>query len=119
MDYHMQFLEFISLLRKRKLSFAVSGISSPKACSIICNFRKLFRCSKNLDYHMQFLEFLSLLQKYGLSYAIFMNSFPFPIKHGLLYEFRKLLSPLKHVALICNFRKLFPFSENVNYHMKF
>src|SRR3954469_4774341 len=50
-DYYMQFLEFLSLLHKRGLSYVIYGIS--------------FSCLNKLDYHMHFLEFHSLLQKHG------------------------------------------------------
>src|SRR4051812_12841836 len=58
MDYHMQFLEFISLLQKRGLSYAISEISfpSPKTWSIICNFWNFFPFSKNVDYPLEFLS---------------------------------------------------------------
>src|SRR3954471_16232532 len=95
-DYHMQFLEFLSLLQTRGLSYGISGISFPslKSWTIICKFWNFFPFSKNMDYHMQFLkflfllhyveyhmqflEFLSHLQNRGLSYAIFGISFPSP-----------------------------------------
>src|SRR3954465_7430512 len=92
MDYHMQFLKFLSLLQKCGLLDAIFGISFPsqKMWTIICNlwncFRKtwnmisnlwnFFPFSKNVDYHMQFLKFISLFQKRGLLYAIFGISFP-------------------------------------------
>src|SRR3954468_12001902 len=71
-DYHMQFLEFHSLLQKRGLSYAISRISfpSPKMWTIICNIRNFFGSSKNVDSHMQFLKFLSILNIHGLLYAI-------------------------------------------------
>src|SRR3954469_2247445 len=80
MDYHMQFLKFLSLLKKSGLSDVIYGISfpSPKTWTIICSFWKFFLFFKNVDYHMQFQEFLSLLQKHGLSYAIFRISFSSP-----------------------------------------
>src|SRR3954471_13515542 len=56
-DYHMQFMVFVSLLQKHGLSYAISEIS--------------FSSPKNVNYHMQFLKFLSLLQKRGLTYAIY------------------------------------------------
>src|SRR3954463_8793820 len=61
----MQFLEFLSLFKKRGLSYAISRISfpSPKTWIIICNFENFYPFSKNVDYDMQFREFLSLLQK--------------------------------------------------------
>src|SRR3954470_367205 len=67
-DYHMHFLEFLSILQKRGLSYAIYEISfpSPKTWSLICNFRNLFPFSRNVVSHMQFLEFLSLLEKSGL-----------------------------------------------------
>src|SRR3954471_13137107 len=80
MDYHMQFFEFISLLQKRVLSYAMSRISfpSPKTWIIICFFWNSIPFSKNKDYHIQFLEFRPLLKKQGLSYAVSIISFPSP-----------------------------------------
>jgi len=76
----MQFLNFLSLLQKRGLSYVISGISFPsqKTWTIIRNFGNSFTVSKNADYHMQFLEFNALLQKGGLSYAICKICFPSP-----------------------------------------
>src|SRR3954471_23645178 len=92
----MQFLEYISLLQKHGLPFAIYGISffSPKLWTTICNLWNFFLISKNMDYHMQSMECLphprkhglsyvisrifSLLQKCRLSYAIFEISFSSP-----------------------------------------
>src|SRR3954466_870999 len=81
-DYHKQFLKFLSLLTKCRLSYAIFGISSPsqKTWTIKCNFLNFFPFSKNVYYHMKFLEFLSLLIKCGLLYAISRILFK---KHGL------------------------------------
>src|SRR4051812_34421192 len=105
----MQFLEFLFILQKRGLSYAISkflsflhkrvmsyaifviSFHSPKTRTIICNFLNIFLFSKNMDNHMQFLEFLFLLQKCGLSYVIFGISFPSP----------------KMWTIICNFWNLF------------
>src|SRR4051812_39655022 len=75
--YHMQCLEFLSLLQKHGLSYAIYGISfsSPKIWTIICNINNFYPFPKNVDYHMQLWKFLSLLHKRGLSYASFKNSF--------------------------------------------
>src|SRR3954469_24640082 len=73
MDYHMQFIEFLSLLYKRELlSYAISEISFsfPKTWTIICNLWNFFPFYKNVDYLMQFQKYLSRLSKRGLSYAI-------------------------------------------------
>src|SRR3954462_4519732 len=77
MGYHVQFQNFLFLLQKHRLSYAISGISfsSSKWWTIIYRLRNFFLLSKNVDYHMQFLKFLSLLQKCGLSYTIFGISF--------------------------------------------
>src|SRR3954463_12703604 len=119
MDYHMQFLKFLSLLQKRGLLYAIFGISFPsqKTWTIICifwnffpktwtmisNLWNLFPFSKNMDYHMQFLKFLSLLQKRGLSDAIFGISFHLQ-KRGLSFG---------------TYGISYPFSKNVDYHMHF
>src|SRR3954469_15128457 len=91
----MQFMEFLSLLQIRGLSYAISEISfsSPKTWTIICDFWSFFPFFKNVDYHMQFLKFLSFLQKHGLSYAISGNSFP----------------SSNMWTIICDFLNFFPF----------
>src|SRR4051812_34884320 len=68
-DYHMKFREFLFLLQKHGLSYAVNGISFPslKTWYTICSFLNFFSFSKNVDYHMEFMKFLFLLQKCGLS----------------------------------------------------
>src|SRR3954463_2871485 len=63
MDYHMQFLEFLSFLQDRGLSYTISGIS-------------YFPFSKYVDYHRQFVVFIILLLKHELSYVISEISFP-------------------------------------------
>src|SRR3954463_3707144 len=81
MDYHMQFLKFLSLFQKRGLSYAISKISfpSPKTWSIICNFWNFFPFSKNVDYPLEFMEFLYPSPKTWTIICIFLNFFPFPI----------------------------------------
>src|SRR3954469_21457111 len=87
-DYHMQFLKFLSILQKRGLSlaileflshlqkhgqsYAISRISfsSPKTWNLICNISNFFPFTKRVYKHMEFRKFISLLQKRGLSYAI-------------------------------------------------
>src|SRR3954471_18967562 len=98
-------MEYLSLLQKRGLSYAISGFSipSPKPWTIICNFWNFFLFSKNMDYHMQFQEFQSLHQKHGLSYIIYRISFTFP----------------KHVLSYACFMNSLPFSINMDYHMQF
>src|SRR4051812_1946509 len=101
----MQFLEFLYLLRKHGLSFAICSIyffllkhglsyaiseisfPSKKTWTIIYNFWNFFLFSKNVDNHMQF----------------FWISFPFT----------------KKWTIICNFWNLFIFSKNVDYHLQF
>src|SRR4051812_23252455 len=96
MDYHMLFLEFLSLLLKHGISYEIyknsfpspkeftnicnflNFLYSPKTWTIICNFLNFLLFSKNVDYHMHFLEFLSLLQNCGISYAIYNISFSSP-----------------------------------------
>src|SRR4051812_42348451 len=125
-DYHKQFLKFLSFLQKHGLLYAIFGISFPsqKMWTIICIFWNFFPKTwtmisnlwnfipfsinmdyhmKFLDYHKQFMEFLSLLQKHGLSYAISKISFP----------------SKKTWIIICNFLNFFPFSKNVDYYMYF
>src|SRR4051812_47953401 len=63
MDYHMQFLKFLSLLQKCGLLDAIFGISFPSQ-------------KRGLSYAV--LEFLSLLQKRGLSNGSTLISFPSP-----------------------------------------
>src|SRR3954469_18965927 len=133
MDYQMQFLEFLSLLQKYGLSYAISIISipSPKTWTIICNFGNFFPFSinvwnlwnfflfsKNMDYHIQFLDFLSLFKKHGLSYAIFRSYYPFSKNldyHIQILEFLSLLQ--KRGLSYPSFKNFFPFSKKVDYHM--
>src|SRR3954471_22995050 len=80
-DYHKQFLKFLSLLPKRGLylmQFLEFLSLFKKTWTIISIFFNLFHFSKNVEYHIQFMEFLSLLQKRGLSYSIYGISFPSP-----------------------------------------
>src|SRR3954470_13451415 len=119
-DYHMQFLEFLSLLHKCGLSYAISKISfsSPKTWTIISKFYNLFLFSKNVDYHMKFLEFLSLHQKRGLSYSVSGISFPSQ-KRRLSYAIYEIsFSSQKTWIIICNLWNFFPFSKNVDHHMR-
>src|SRR3954463_2750421 len=121
MDYHMRFLEFLSLLQIRRLSYAISEISfsSPKMWTIICDFWNFFPFFKYVDYHMQFLKFLSLLQKRRLSYTISEIYFPFP-KCGLSYAISEIsFSSPKTWTIICDFWNFFLFSKNEDYHMQF
>src|SRR3954466_10403779 len=87
--YHMQCLEFLCLLQKHGLSYAIFGISfpSPETWTFICNL----------------LEFLYLLQKHGLSYVIYRISF---------------FSP-KIWTIICNFWKFFHFLYDMEYHIQY
>src|SRR3954471_2935429 len=96
MDYQMQFLEFLSLLQKYGLSYAISiiSITSQRTWTIICNFWNFFLFSKNMDYHMQFQEFLSLLQKHGLSYIIYIISFTSPKTWTIICKFKEFLTLL-------------------------
>src|SRR3954462_2944387 len=64
-DYHIQFLDFLSLFKKHGLSYAI--------------FRSYYPFSKNLDYHMQFLEvFIPSPKTWTIIYN-FSNFFPFSI----------------------------------------
>src|SRR3954467_7794435 len=118
-DYHKNFLKFLSFPQKHGLLYAIFGISFPsqKMWTIICifwivfpktwtmisNLWNLLTFSKNMDYHMQFLKLLSLLQKRGLSDAIFGISFHLQ-KRGLSFG---------------TYGISFPISKNVDYHMHF
>src|SRR4051812_22534299 len=122
MDYHMQFMDFHSLLQKRRLLYVIFEISipSPKTWTIICNFwnffpfsekhglsyaisTKISSFSKNVDYHMQFIEFLSLFEKmvYHMQFLKFISLLQI---RGLSYAVftTSFLSP-----------------NNVDYHMQF
>src|SRR3954470_6872693 len=121
----MQFLEFLSLLQKRGLSFGIYGISFP--------------FSINVDYHMHFLEFLSPSQKMWTIICNLWNFFPktwtmisnlwnfFPFsknvdyhkkflkflsflpKRGLLYAIFGISFPSQKMwTIICIFWNLFP-----------
>src|SRR3954468_13251833 len=97
----MRFLEFLCLLHKRGLSYAISEISfsSPKTWTIICNFWNLFPFSKNVDYHMKFLKFLFLLLKTWNTKCNFWNFFPFFKKMDYHMQFLNLLSLLQNCGL--------------------
>src|SRR3954470_4946044 len=103
-DYHMQFLKFLSLFKKCGLSYAIYEIffSSPKICTIKCNFYNFFLFPKNVDYCMQFLKFLSLPQKHGLIYATYEISSLLQ-KRGLSITFYEICfsSPITWTT-ICN-----------------
>src|SRR3954469_8771046 len=128
MDYHIQILEFLSLLpkhglsspktwtvicnfwnlfpfsKKQGLSYANIGIyfPPPKAWTIICNFWKFFPFSHNVDYHIQILEFLSLLPNMDYLFQ----------KYGLSYSISKISFPSpKTWIVICKFWNFFPFSK--------
>src|SRR3954469_19686058 len=132
-DYDKQFMEFLSLIQKHGLSYAIPKISflSPKTWTIICNFWNFFPFSKNMDYYMhflellsknvdydkQFMEFLSLLKKNGLSYAISKISSPSPKTYTILWNLWNFFP--KTWTMISNLWNLFPFSKNVYYHKKF
>src|SRR3954471_9272853 len=80
-DYHMQFMEFLILLKKRDISYAIYEFS--------------LLSQKNMDNHMQFMEFISFLQKRGLSYAISEISFSSPKNMDCHMQFLKFLSLLQ------------------------
>src|SRR3954469_12727671 len=104
MDYHMQFIEFLSLPRKYGLSYA--------------SFKNSLPFSINMDYHMYFTKFLSLLPKCLLSYAIFGN-FSLLQKHGISYAISGISIPFQKTwSIICNCWNFFPFSRNVDIHMQ-
>src|SRR4051812_31921568 len=119
MAYDKQFMEFLSLLQKHGLSYAISKISfpSPKTWTIICNFWNSFPFSKNVDYHMQFLEFISLLKKRGLLYAFFGISFPSPKMWTIICNLWNFIP--KTWTMIRNLWNFIPFSKNMDYHKQF
>src|SRR3954464_7281946 len=119
MDYHIQFLEFLPLLKKYGVSYAISEISFPsqKTWTIICIFLNFFPFSKNVDYYMQFLEFLSKNVDYDMQFMEFLSLLQ---KHGLSYAISKISFPSPRTWTIrCNFWNFFPFSKNVDYPLKF
>src|SRR4051812_6030827 len=98
MDYHMQILEFLSLLQKRGLSYAISEISFPsqKTWTIIWNFWNFFPFSKNVEYYMQFLK------KNSKMWTILCNfCFVFPFSKNMDYhmQFMKFLSLIQKRGL--------------------
>src|SRR3954466_16409156 len=88
----MQFLQFLSLLQKRGLSYAIYEISfsPPKTWTIICNFWNFFIFLKNMVSHMQFLEFLSLLQNHGLLYMKLLDFLSLLQNCGLSYAISRI-----------------------------
>jgi len=123
MVYHMQFLDFLTLLQKRGLSYVISGISfpTPKMWTIICMLWIFFLFTKNEYYYMQFLEYISLLLKYDLLCAIskhvgyhmkFMEYLSLLQKCGISYTIYGIsIPPPKTWSVICNLWKFFPFSK--------
>src|SRR3954467_194101 len=124
LDYHMQFLEFHSLLEKQGLSYVIfmeflsllqkCGVSyaifgiyfpSPKTWTIICNFWIFYPFSKNMDYHMQFLEFF-LFSK-NMDYHMQFQEFPSLLqKHGLSYIIYRISFTFpKTCTIICMFHE--------------
>src|SRR3954470_6330591 len=106
MVYHMQFLDFLTLLKKRGLSYVISGISFPtaKMWTIICMLWYFFLFTKNEYYYMQFLEYISLHLKYGLLCAIskhvgyhmkFMEYLSLLHKCGISYKYLEFLFHLQ------------------------
>src|SRR4051812_37861848 len=75
MGYEMQFMEFLSLLQKRGLLYAISEISFPslKTWTIIRNFLNFFPFSINMDYYMQLLEFSSKNMDYDMQLMEFLS----------------------------------------------
>src|SRR3954466_8395583 len=132
-DYLKQFLNFLSLLQKHGLSYAIFGISFPsqktwtiicnfwnffpKTWTMICNLWNFFPFSKNTDYHKQFRKFLSLFQKRGLPYAVFLISFRSQKTWTIICNFFNFFP--KTWTTICNFWNFYPFSKNVDYHKQF
>src|SRR3954469_11468586 len=105
MDYHMQFVEYLSLLEK--------------TWNIICNFWNFFPFSKNVDYHMQFLEFLSFFQKRGLLYAISGIYFTSRKAWTFICNLWNFFPFSKKWYIICNLWNSFSFSKNMGYHMQY
>src|SRR4051812_11927429 len=119
MYYDMQFMKFLSLLKKRGLSYAISEIFIPslKTWTIICNFWNFFPFSKNADYYMQFLEFRSNNKDYDMQFMKFLSLLK---KRGLSYAISEIFIPsLKMWTIMCNFRNFFPFLKNVDYYIPF
>src|SRR3954467_7220236 len=108
MDYHMQFVEYLSLLQKRGFDgiYEIS-LSPSKTWTIICNYENFFPFSENVDYHMQFMEFLTLFKKRDISYAIY-EFFYFLKKRGQSYAIFGIyfLYP-KSWTTICNLWNFF------------
>src|SRR4051812_27871130 len=105
MDYHMQFMEFLTLLKKRDISYAISEFS--------------LLSQKNVDNHMPFLKLFSLLTKRGLSYAIYGISFHSPKTWTIICNFGNFFLLFETWTIICNLWYLFPFYKNMDYHMQF
>src|SRR4051812_6198481 len=98
----MQYMEFLSVLKKHGLSYAIYEISfsSRKTWTILCNFWNFFLYPKNVDYHMQFMKFISPSQKQRLSFAL--SGFSSTIR-GLSYAISGIsFSSPKTWTIICN-----------------
>src|SRR4051812_33725049 len=104
--------EFLSLLKKRGLSFPIYGIYFPSPNTWLSNeVCESFPFSKNVDYHMQFMEFISL-QKHRLLYEICEISFPSLKTWTIICNFWNYFPLSKNVEIICNIRNFFLFAKN-------
>src|SRR3954463_7296988 len=115
MEYHIQFLNLISLFQKRRLSYAISRISfiSPKLWTIICTLLNFILFSKIVDYHMQFLEFPSLIHKTWFITCNYCKVISLLQKLGLSLHFVKFLSLLHKSGLFyAIFKNSFSFAKN-------
>src|SRR3954466_14608037 len=98
-DYHMQFLKFLSLPQKCGLLYEIS-FPSPKTWTIICNFYNFYLFSKKrgLSYANSGISFSS--PKTWTIICNFWNFFPFPKNIDYYMQFLKFLSLLKKHGLI-------------------
>src|SRR4051812_5826899 len=86
-------MDFLSLLQKRGLSYAVFGIS--------------FSPPKNMDYHMQFLKFISLLKKWTII-CNFGNFIPFFVNIDYYMQVSRISFPsLRTLTIIYSFWNFF------------
>src|SRR3954471_7052607 len=115
-------MEFLSLLHKCGLSYAILGISipSPKTRIVICNFWNFFPFSINVDYHMQVSRIPFPSPKMWTIVCNFWNFFPFSI--NMDYHMQVLRNPFpspKMWTIICNIWYFFSYPKNKDYHMQF
>jgi len=117
----MQFLEFMSPLQKRGLSYAIFGIYflSPKMWTNICIFSEFFPFSKHVYIIYNLWNFFPSLKTWTIicNFKIFVLFYK---KRGLSYKYLKLIPRLQKRGLSFAISRIsFSFSNNMDSRMQF